>query len=78
MISRQQAGNSPATTARGKPDPSPLTGTDWLSNESSLEANTFTAASGQPGAAGKYRENRNAKNFLERSFLADRAPARSA
>ena len=34
---RQQAGDSPATTARGKPDPSPLTGTDWLSNESSLK-----------------------------------------
>ncbi len=34
---RQQAGDSPATTARGNPDPSPLTGIDWLSNESSLK-----------------------------------------
>ena len=50
---RQQAGDSPATTARGKPDPSPLTGTDWLSNESSLETDTFTAAPGFPGASGK-------------------------
>ena len=58
---RQQAGDSPATTARGKPGPSPLTGTDWLSNESSLKNGHFHCCTWLAGCNGKTTEaNRDA------------------
>ena len=53
---RQQAGDSPATTARGKPDPSPLTGIDWLSNESSFKNGHFHCCTWLAGCIGKTTE----------------------